>query len=143
MALALILTHLPERSRHDYDEALVHAKTAVNLSPEKGNRFTTLALAEYRVGHWTESLAASERSMSMQNGGNAFNWFLMALAACQQGEMDKARGCFDKAVAWMRKHNLSIPILRQLWTEAAELLGQPGPDATGPDSSVAPEEKLC
>jgi superkiller protein 3 len=136
-SLALVLAHFPDRSRRDYDEALVHAKRAVALGPEKGNRYNTLALAEYRLGHWTESIAASERSMALENGGDAFNWFLMALADWQKGEKDKARSWFDKAVAWMREQNPN-PVLRQPWTEGAELLGQPGPDAAGAGSRAAP-----
>jgi hypothetical protein len=96
-----------------------------------------LALAEYRVGHWTESLAASERSMALSNGGHVLNWFLMALASWQKGEKDKARSWFDKAAQMTEKHPDDVE-LRQLWTEAAELLGRPGPGAPGAGSSEAP-----
>ena len=59
----------------------------------------TLALAEYRSGHWAESLAASERSMEMRKRGDANDWFLVAMARWQKGDKDEARKWFDKAVA--------------------------------------------
>jgi len=136
LAFALVLS--PKRPRHDYDEGLVHARKAVELAPKEHHKYRTLAIAEYRSGHWAESLAASERSAALENGGDAFNWFLIALADWQRGEMDKARNWFDKAVAWMREQDAEDPILRQLWTEAAELLGRPGPDAAGAGSLAAP-----
>ena len=138
-SLALTLARSPDRPRRDYDEALVQAQRAVELGPEKGNRYSALALAEYRLGHWTESLAAAERSTALQNGVDAFNGFLTALAHWQKGDKDQARTWFDKAVAWMREtQSPKNPLFRQLWTEAAELLGQPGPDAAGAGSPAAP-----
>jgi tetratricopeptide (TPR) repeat protein len=128
-SLALVLATLPDGPGCDYEEALFHAKRAVALGPQQGNRYTTLALAEYRVGRWSESLAASERSVALEHAGDAFNWFLMAMAHAQKGEKDEARRSFDNAVAWMKEHNPRRLIFRQLWTEAAELVGQPGPDA--------------
>jgi hypothetical protein len=68
------------------------------------------------------------------------NWFLMALASWQKGEKDKSRSWFDKAARAARtteKHPNDAE-LRQLWTEAAELLGRPGPGAPGAGSSEAP-----
>ncbi len=128
-SLALVLATLPDSPGCDYEEALFHAQRAVALEPDKGNRHRTLALAEYRVGHWAASLAASERSVALEQGGDAFNGFLMAMAHAQKGEKDKARRSFDEAVAWMKEHIPRQQIFRQLWTEAAELVGQPRPDA--------------
>jgi hypothetical protein len=94
-------------------------------------------LAEYRVGHWTESLAASESAMALRNGGDAYNWFSVALAHWQEGHKDEARQWFDKAVAWTMQVAPEETELRQLWTEAAVLLGQPGPGAAGTGSPTA------
>jgi tetratricopeptide (TPR) repeat protein len=125
--LALVLAAFPGGPRSDYEEAQVHATRAVEQGTQIGSRYNTLALAEYRLGHWAESLAATERATALQTSGDAFTWFLTALAGEQQGEKDKARGSFDKAVAWMKEHDAESPTLSQLWTEAAELLGRPGP----------------
>jgi hypothetical protein len=90
------------------------------------------------LGHGTESLAASEHSMALQNGGDANNWFLLALIHWQRGDKDEARKWFNKAVAWTKGEDPKGVELRQFWTEAAELLGQPGPEATGTAVPTAP-----
>jgi tetratricopeptide (TPR) repeat protein len=88
LAWALVLS--PKRPRRDYDEGLVHARKAVELAPKNANTHGTLALAEYRSSHWSESLAASERSVALRKGPDASDWFLQALAHWQNGEKDEA-----------------------------------------------------
>src|SRR5262249_34876176 len=122
-----------QRRRPDYDEALVHARKSVELAPRAGNSHNTLALAEYRLGHWVGSLAAIERSMALTNGGNAYAWFILALAHWQKGDKDEAGNWFDKAVDWTKRYATRDADLLQLWTEAADLLGQPRPNAPGVD----------
>ncbi len=137
-ALAWALALPAKRPRHLYEEGLTHARKAVELAPKAGDKFNTLALAEYRSGHWTESLAASQRSLALQGGGYAADWFLLALAHWQKGEKDQARTCFDKAVASTKTKAPANKELLQFWAEAAELLGCPGPDASGPGSPAGP-----
>jgi len=136
LARALVLS--PKRPRRDYDEGLVHARKAVELASKKGFTYATLALAEYRLGHWTESVAANKRSLALKNGGDAINWFILAMAHWQKGDKDQARTWFDKAVVWMKQNAPKDADLRQLWAEAAGLLGQPGLDAPGERSRTAP-----
>jgi tetratricopeptide (TPR) repeat protein len=133
-----VLVLSPKGPPRDYDEALAHARKAVALAPKVGRCYRLLALAEYRLGHGTESLAASEHSMALQKGGDANNWFLVALAHWQTGDKDEARKWFKKAVAWTKGEDPKSVELRQFWTEAAELLGQPGPDAAGTGPPTAP-----
>jgi tetratricopeptide (TPR) repeat protein len=132
-----------KRPQHEYEEALIHARKAVEMEPWDGGLVNTLALAEYRVGHWPESIAASERSMTLRNGGDASDWFFLAMAHCQKGGKDEARKWFDKAVAWTKEKDPKNSELRQFWTEAAVLLGQPGPDASGtkPPATSAVENR--
>ena len=49
-----------KRPQRDYDEGLAHARKAVELAKNGENPYGTLSLAEYRSGHWAESLAASD-----------------------------------------------------------------------------------
>jgi tetratricopeptide (TPR) repeat protein len=130
LAWALVLS--PERPRPEYDEGLKHARRAVELATDCFN-LNTLALAEYRVGHSAESIAASEKSIALQKGGSAYDWFLAAMARSQKGDKNEARQWFDKAVASDPKSKNAE--LRQFWAEAAELLGQPGP-GTPADSAA-------
>ena len=123
----MALAKSPGHPRQDYDQAVAHAQKAVELAPKNGDIFNTLALAEYRLGHWVESIAASERSVALRNGGDADDWFVLAMAHWQKGDKVEARNWFDKAVAWIKEKNPKNGELRQFWAETAELLGQPGP----------------
>ncbi len=143
-SLAWNLVVSPKRPLRDYDEGLQHARKAVELAPKVGGIVNALALAEYRSGHWVESIAASEQSVALRNGGNASDWFFLAMAHWQKGDKAGARKWFDKAVAWAKEKAPKNDDLRAFWKEAAELLGQPGPDASGPSQHAPPStEKPC
>jgi eukaryotic-like serine/threonine-protein kinase len=135
---AWALVFPPKRPQREYDEGLAHARKAVELAPKEGGYFNTLALAEYRSGHWAESLAASERSMELGKGGVAYDWFFQAMARSQRGDKDKARKWFDRAVVWTKEKDPQSAELRQFWAEASELLGQPGPAAYVAGSPAGP-----
>ena len=108
-------------------EALEHARKAVALAPKDSNFHNTLALAEYRAGHWAESIAAAERSIAMMKGVDASNLFFLTMALWQQGEKDRSRSYFGQAVDWTKKNDPKNTELLRFWREAAALLGQPGP----------------
>jgi tetratricopeptide (TPR) repeat protein len=116
-------------SAQERTEALEHARLAVSLGPEDGNFRTTLALAEYRAGHWALSIAAAEQSIARTKGEDASNWFFLAMASWQKGDKDRSRSFFEQAVSWTKKNDPSNAVLLAFWREAAKLLGQPGPDA--------------
>jgi superkiller protein 3 len=138
LAWALATHSNPDR-RHPA-EALEHARKAVTLASMAGYIHNTLALAEYRAGHWAESRAASERAIELIKGVDASNWFFLAMALWQQGETDRARPFFDKAVGWTRKYGRENAELLQFWREAAELLGQPGPGTASPRPAELPAD---
>jgi serine/threonine-protein kinase len=119
----------PGRSAGERSEALEQARRAVALRPNEGAFLNTLALAEYRSGHWAESIAAAERSMAMAKDLDAYNGFLLAMALGQQGLKDRSRSSLDQAVAWTRTNDPNQADLLLFWREAAELLGRPGPGA--------------
>jgi tetratricopeptide (TPR) repeat protein len=136
LAWALVLS--PKRLQREYDEGLVHARKAVEQAPQHGGFANTLALAEYRLGHWAESIAAAKRSIELLKDVDASNWFFLAMAHGQKGNKDEARKWFDKAVAWTKEKAPKNDEFRQFWREAAELLGQQGPDTAGTGSPSAP-----
>jgi len=137
-SLARALVKKPGRSDADRGEAMEHARQAVALSPKDGSFRTTLALAEYRAGHWAESIAAAEQSIALTKDEDASNRFFLAMALWQQGAKDRSRSIFDQAVAWTRKNDPKDANLLLFWREAAELLGQPGPDAPPADLPANP-----
>jgi serine/threonine-protein kinase len=138
-SLAWKLLLQTRRPQHEYSEALVHARKAVELAPKDGNIANTLALAEYRLGHWAESIAASGRSIELLKDVDASNWFFLAMAHWQKGDKDEARKWFDKAVEWTKEKDAgdSWSWAYRFWSESAGLLGQPGPYTPSPGSPTA------
>jgi tetratricopeptide (TPR) repeat protein len=134
--LAWTMAMFPRNPRRDDAEALEHARKAVELAPNAGHCCNTLALAEYRSGHWAESLAASERSLALKKGDDECAWFLLAMAHWQKGDKDEARTWFKKAVDWTKLNAPGDTEMRRLWSEAAKLLGTDGPVVAGFDSRV-------
>jgi hypothetical protein len=95
-------------------------------------------LAEYRGGYWVESVAASDRSVALMKGVDASNGFVLAMALWRQGSKIRSRSFFDQAVAWTRKNDPQRADVLLLWREAADLLGQPGPDTPLADLPANP-----
>ncbi len=76
--------------------------------------------------------------MALGNGGDAYDWFFLALSYRRKGARDKAQSWFDKAVARTKGKEPKNGELRQFWRETAELLGKPEPDAAVPGSASTP-----
>jgi tetratricopeptide (TPR) repeat protein len=136
--LARALLRRPDRSDPERSEALEHARQATGFSPNDGTFCATLALAEYRAGHWAESVVAADRSVASVKGVDAANGFVLAMALWRQGSRDRSRSIFDQAVAWTRKNDPNRADLLLLWREAADLLGWPGPHAAPADLPANP-----
>ena len=57
----------------------------------------------------------------------------------ERGNAAEAARWFDKSVVWTKQQKSPHADVLQIWTEAAKLLGRPGPDA--PDQKTAPHPK--
>jgi tetratricopeptide (TPR) repeat protein len=134
-ALAYALALAPNRPRHEYDESLIHARRAAQAKPDEFNVIGTLALAEYRAGHWSESLAAAGRWLGLsaavaqtpaaRKGDNAETLFAKAFAHWHQGEKEQARAAFDQAADFAKKYPTpEADIVRRIRNEAAVVLGR-------------------
>jgi tetratricopeptide (TPR) repeat protein len=121
--LAWLLATTSDPKRRDSAGAVKLAKRAVELSPDTGPYWNTLGIAHYRAGDWNESLAAVEKSMALRKGGDAHDWFLMAMIQTRRNEKTKAREWYDKAVTWTEKHEPKNEELARFRAESAELLG--------------------
>jgi tetratricopeptide (TPR) repeat protein len=129
----------PDCSAQERSEALEHARSAVALGPEDASFRTTLALAEYRAGHWALSIAAAEQSIALTKSEDATNWFFLAMALWQKGDKDRSHSFFEQAVTWTKKNDPKNAALLAFWREAAKLLGQPEPAAAAlPELPAAP-----
>jgi hypothetical protein len=83
-------------------------------------------VAYYRSGDDRAAVAALETSMSMQAGGNSFDWFFLAMAHWRLGDRNQARTWFDRAVQWMDRHKPHDSELCRFRAEAEAMLAVPG-----------------
>jgi tetratricopeptide (TPR) repeat protein len=87
----------------------------------------TLGLALYRAGDLAGARQAVERSMRLREGGEAYEWFVMAMIEAREGRRsDCAREFYDKAVRWTKWNRYSDFDLHFLDAEAAGLLAKQG-----------------
>jgi eukaryotic-like serine/threonine-protein kinase len=103
-------------------EALEAVRKAVTLEPENGNLWNTMGVAAYRVGDWKTASEALEKSMSLNKGGDANDWFFLAMTRWRQNNKAEARKWYDQAVSWTRKNSPDSPELKHFQDEAALLL---------------------
>jgi tetratricopeptide (TPR) repeat protein len=142
-ALAWALGTDADPRRRDPAEALEHTRKAVERKPHDGDFHNTLGAAEYRAGNRGPAIAALRKAMELRRGGDASDWFFLSLAQKRLGRDAEAGAWFDKAVTWTRQHDPRNEELRRFWSEAAELLGRPGPDdpALGVPAAPGSEER--
>jgi eukaryotic-like serine/threonine-protein kinase len=128
--LASLLVSHPEGPPHDPLEAVALARRAVALAPNSAVIRTTLALACYRAGALAEAVEAVEASMRLSQGGNAKDWFLLAMVRWPEGKREEARRCYERGRAWLEEHReWRTEDALVLQAEAEAVLGLP---ARGP-----------
>ena len=86
--------------------------------------WNTLGVACYRAGDDAAAIAAFDRSMRLRSGGDANDWFFLAMIHHREERRDVAREWYDRAVAWMKAHPASEPEgeLSRFHAEAARSL---------------------
>jgi len=110
------------------EEAVQLATRAVELEPENGGFYNTLGVANYRAGRWQDAIHALQKSLELTGGGDANDWFFLAMACWQLGDQEQGRTWYEKAAAWTQERKSADEQLRRFWAEAAELLGEKKPD---------------
>jgi hypothetical protein len=68
-----------------------------------------------------------KQSIEYRNGGDAFEYFFLAMAQQKTGHLDEARKSYGEALAWMEKNASHDTELIQSRIEAANTLGVPLP----------------
>jgi tetratricopeptide (TPR) repeat protein len=128
-ALAWLLATCPDAKQRDPDRAVEAAKQAVQLAPQAGGFWNTLGVAHYRAGDWKAAVAALEKSMELQKGGDASDWLFLAMAHEKLGRRDEARKDYDRAVGWLEQNKVALAKnktqaeeLSRFRSEAEELL---------------------
>jgi tetratricopeptide (TPR) repeat protein len=113
----------PDPEIRDVARAVKLAKEAVRLAPQQGDYWNTLGVALCRAGEWKDALDAFEKSLELCDGGDAYDWFFIAMAQWQLGRKDEARRWYDRAVAWVEENKKADDEeLSRFRTEAAALL---------------------
>jgi tetratricopeptide (TPR) repeat protein len=120
--LAWLLATCGDTKLRDPVRALALARRLVQLAPKEPRVPRLLGVAHYRAGHGNAAIAALEKSVKLRKGGDAHDWFFLAMAHEQLGEKEKARAWYDRAVQWMDKNRPKDEELRRFRTETAELL---------------------
>jgi tetratricopeptide (TPR) repeat protein len=120
--LAWALASFPDSPAYEPAEALDVARKAVALSPKSAFLWNTLGVAAYRTGDWKTASEALEKSMSLNQGGDANDWFFLAMTRWRQNNKTEARKWFDQAVAWTKNKKPDDPELQYFQAEAASVL---------------------
>jgi WD40 repeat protein/serine/threonine protein kinase len=114
-----------------YQQALRQAEAACRLAPEDADMLNTLGVAYYRVGKYSEALAALEKSRlgHVSNGVDAGDLYFLAMCYYRLGNAAKARDCLERAKS---SHQRNAPRLlylsqefQQFRTEAETLIEKP------------------
>jgi serine/threonine protein kinase/Flp pilus assembly protein TadD len=122
-SLAWLLATANNLNHRAPQRAVELAKRAVELAPREANIWNTLGVAQYSAGQWQPAIDSLEKSMTLRKGGDASDWFFLAMAHWQLDHKDGARQWYDKAVEWMDKNAPKNEELLRFRAEAAELLG--------------------
>jgi len=125
--LAWRLTNGWDVKLRDPQRALEAARKSVELAPQDPFPWKMLGWAHYRAGDWKASIEALEKSCALWSqedpkGGDAYQWFFLAMANWKLGEKDMARQWYGRAVEWMDENAPNNEELRPFRAEAAEVL---------------------
>jgi len=125
--LAWLLVTCADPGLRDPAGALSHANRAVELAPDEGTYWNTLAVARYRARQWNEAMEAFDRSMELRGQGDSYDWYFVAMVHAVQGNQDRARKWYDMAVTWNENREPGEQELHRFRVEAAKILGLPDP----------------
>ena len=120
------LARRPNSPPGDLARALGLATKVVEETPTDGAVWNTLGVVRYRMGDWKGSVEAFETSMRLRDGGDANDWYFLAMAHQRLGDPEGARKWFEKAGAWVKEKAPDNEELKRFRSEAEALL-KPGP----------------
>jgi serine/threonine protein kinase/WD40 repeat protein len=97
------LAGAPEKDRQP-DKALTLARKAVALDPDNGAYRNTLGVAYYRLGRWSDAVAALEANTEQDADGAASDHYFLAMSWHHKGDNARARDHFNRAVRWYEEN---------------------------------------
>jgi serine/threonine protein kinase len=129
---AWFLTVCPDPQFRQPERALRLAKRLVAIATPQDDRahfsggvrpLFTLGLAQYRIGDWTAARRSLEDSCRRRNGGDAYEWFILAMVHARMGNEAEARASCEQAVRWTRANRYGDFELHFFDDEAARIPG--------------------
>jgi tetratricopeptide (TPR) repeat protein len=120
--LAWLLATWPEERLRNPSRAVKLAEEAVALSPEVGSFWNTLGVAQYRAGNLAAAREALEKSLSLSQGNEAFDWFFLAMIDWRSGREAEAREVYRKAVEWADRNAPGNAELARFRAEANDVM---------------------
>jgi serine/threonine protein kinase len=120
---ASFLADCPCPEFRDVRQAVRIARGLVEGQPENSSYWATLGVAHHAAGDHRAAVFALKKSLQLPGGQASSSGFFLAMAHWQLGEKEQARQCYDRAVAWMEKHELRSEDNRRPRRGAAKLLG--------------------
>jgi tetratricopeptide (TPR) repeat protein/predicted Ser/Thr protein kinase len=121
--LAWFLATCPDAKLRDPPHALELANMAVARSPDSIACWRTLGAAQYRMGHWPESINAIERCNALNADAGGPEWSFAAMAHWQTGHEGKAMYWLTRYMEWMQNHDGDNREWQSLLDESTDLLG--------------------
>lgn len=134
--LAWFLANEPHPTLQDPQTAVELAQKAAALSPNDGEVWNTLGAAQYRAGNFQAAITVLRKTIKLRQGGDAFDYFFLAMALQRSHQPEEARQWYDKATASMAAIGPNNRDLIRFRAEAADVLGLAAPKPTG--ASTAP-----
>jgi WD40 repeat protein len=117
------LAAFPDPQSSNPRQTIPLAQQAAELLPHDAAIRLALSVAHYRAGSWQAALHSIDNALPLRHGGDPCDWCLLAMIHWRLGNKEKARQCYDRAVAGMEQHhNADWDSFR---AEAATLLGLP------------------
>jgi serine/threonine protein kinase/tetratricopeptide (TPR) repeat protein len=124
-ALAWFLVTTADTSLRDPARGVMLARRAIAASPQTSAFWNTLGVALVRTGDYPGAQGALESSMRLNSGGDAYDWFPMAIIRWHQGDPANAHRWYDRAADSVSRAKRRYDDLLRLQTEAASTLGWP------------------
>jgi tetratricopeptide (TPR) repeat protein len=126
LVIALYLEPLPIAWRIGLDVpalAVEASQKAVDASPDEGFYWNTLGAAQCCAGDWQGALVSLQKSMDLRSGGDATDWFFVAMAHWQLGRREEARTWHNKAIVWIEQNQPASDELQRLRAVATGVIG--------------------
>jgi tetratricopeptide (TPR) repeat protein len=120
--LARLLADRPEAKRRRPDEALPHARRAVEVRPDRADFRHVLGIVLLRSGRFEAAIRALEKGAALRGGGDPHDWLPLAIACARSGRVEDAREWLRKSLARLEETGTSDPTLQRHREEAEELV---------------------